>query len=95
MSNESGTGWLVGCRMSSGVKLSVTAARDPGRVTAILYRRLATSHRSLAIILPRHIYMYYHWHARLQPYSNKYHTYTHEAERRHTCPYSIIALSVN
>jgi len=23
----------------------------------------------------------------LQPYSNKYHTYTYEAERRHTCPY--------
>ena len=31
---------------------NVTAARDPGRVTAILYSRLATSLRSLAIILP-------------------------------------------
>jgi len=66
---------------------SVTAARDPGRVTAILYSRLATSHRSLAIILPRHIYIYYHSHPRLQPYANIYHTYTYEAECRHACPH--------
>jgi hypothetical protein len=73
----------------------VTAARDPGRVTAILYSRLATSLRSLAIILPIYIYTYYHSHPRLQPYSYNYHTYTYEAERRHTCPYTIIAFSVN
>ena len=35
----------------------VTAARDPGRVTAILYSRLATSLRSLAIILPIHLHL--------------------------------------
>jgi len=38
---------------------AVTAARDPGRVTAILYSRLATSLRSLAIIL-LYSYTYYH-----------------------------------
>jgi hypothetical protein len=65
----------------------VTVARDPGRVTAILYSRLATSLRSLAIILPIYIYTYYQSHPRLQPYSYDYHTYTYEAERRHMCPY--------
>jgi len=39
------------------ILLSVTAARDPGRVTAILYSRLATSLRSLAIILPIHLHL--------------------------------------
>jgi hypothetical protein len=36
---------------------NVTAARDPGRVMAILYSRLATSLRSLAIILPIHLHL--------------------------------------
>ena len=36
---------------------TVTAAGDPGRVTAILYSRLATSLRSLAIILPIHLHL--------------------------------------
>ena len=36
---------------------NVTAAHDPGRVTAILYSRLATSLRSLAIILPIHLHI--------------------------------------
>ena len=70
------------------------AARDPGRVTAILYSRLATSLRSLAIIF-LYIYTYYHSHPRLQPYSNNYHTYSYEAERWRTCPYTLIAFSVN
>jgi hypothetical protein len=39
--------------------------------------------------------MYYHSHPRLQQYSYNYHTYTYVAERRHTCPYTIIAFSVN
>jgi len=38
------------------------AARDPGRVTAILYSRLATSLRSLAIILPIHQHTITHIH---------------------------------
>jgi len=37
--------------------IHVTAARDPGRVKAVLYSRLATSLRSLAIILPIHLYL--------------------------------------
>jgi hypothetical protein len=70
------------------------AARDPGRVTAILYSRLATSLISLAIIL-LYLYTYCHSHPRLQPYSYNYHTYAYEAERWRTCPYTIIAFSVN
>jgi hypothetical protein len=35
---------------------NVTATRDCGRVTAILYSRLTTSLRSLAIILPIHLF---------------------------------------
>jgi len=35
----------------------VTAARGPGRVKAVLYSRLATSLRSLAIILPIHLHL--------------------------------------
>ena len=41
-----------------------------------------------------YIYIYYHSHPHLQPYSNNYHTYTYEAERWHTRPYTIITLSV-
>jgi len=65
-----------------------------GWVTGILYGRLAMSIRSLAIIF---LYMYtsYHSPTRLQPYSYNYHTYAYEAERRHTCTYTIIAFSVN
>ena len=56
---------LVGVDLAShpGVDLAlplaveVTAARDPGRVTAILYSRLATSLRSLAIIVPIHLHL--------------------------------------
>ena len=65
-----------------------------GRVTAILYSRLATSLRSLPIIL-LYIYTYYHSHPRLQLYSYNYHPYAYEAERWRTCPYTIIAFSVN
>ena len=35
---------------------NVTATRDCGRVTAILYSRLATRLRSLAIVLPIHLF---------------------------------------
>jgi len=35
---------------------AVTATRDCGRVTALLYSRLATRLRSLAIILPIHLF---------------------------------------
>jgi len=35
----------------------ITATRDCGRVTAILYSRLATRLRCLAIILPIHRYL--------------------------------------
>jgi len=35
---------------------NVKAARDPGRVTAILYSRLAMSLRSLAMILHKHLF---------------------------------------
>ena len=31
----------------------------------------------------------------MQPYTCNYHTYAYKAERRRTCPYTIIALSVN
>jgi hypothetical protein len=37
--------------------ICVTAARDPGRVTAILYSLLTRSLRSLAIILPIHLHL--------------------------------------
>jgi hypothetical protein len=67
---------------------TVTAARDPGRVTAILYSRLATILRYLAIIL-LYICTYYHSHPRLQPSSDNYHTYAYEAERWRTCPYTM------
>jgi len=70
------------------------AARDPGQVMASQYSRLAMSLRSLAIIL-LYIYTYYHSHPRLQPYSNNCHMYAYEAERWRTCPYTIIACSVN
>jgi len=36
---------------------NVTAARDPGQVTAVLYGRLTTSLRSLAIISPIHLHL--------------------------------------
>jgi len=74
--------------------ITVTAARDLGRVTAYLYSRLATSLRSLAIIL-LHFYTYYHSHPHLQLYTYNYHPYAYEAELRRTCPYTIIAFSVN
>jgi len=73
---------------------TVIVARDPGRVTAILYIRLAMSFSSLVMIL-LYIYTYYHSQPCLQPYSYNYHTYAYEAERWRTCPYSIIHFSVN
>jgi len=36
---------------------NVTAARDPGRVAAVQYCRLATSLRSLAILFPIHLHI--------------------------------------
>ena len=65
-----------------------------GRVTAILYSRLAMRLRSLAIVLPIYIYICCHSHPRLQPDSYNYDTSTYEAERRHTCPYIFIAWAV-
>jgi hypothetical protein len=82
------------CLTDSTFIACVMAARDPGRVTAILYSRLATSLISQAIIL-LYIYTYYHSHPRLQPYSYNYHTYAYEAERWRMCAYTIIALWVN
>jgi hypothetical protein len=58
-----------------------------GQVTAILYCQLATSLRSLAIILLLS-YTYYHSHPRLQPYSYNYHLYANKAERWRKCPYT-------
>jgi len=63
-----------------------SARKEGDNVTAFPYSRLATSLRSLAIIL-LYIYTYYHSHPRLQPYSTNYHTYAYEAERWRTCPY--------
>jgi len=64
---------------------NVTAARDPGRVMAILYSRLAASLRSLAIILPIHLHLL-SLASTFATVSCNYHTYAYEAERRRTCP---------
>jgi len=63
------------------------AARDPGRVTASLYCRLATSPRSLARIL-LHFYTYNHSHPRMKPYFYNYHLSAYEAQLRRTCRYN-------
>jgi len=50
--------WLLQPRRSAPKEGdTVMAARVPGRVTAILYSRLATGHRSLAIILRIHLHL--------------------------------------
>jgi len=64
------------------------------RVTAILYSRLATGLRSLAIILPIHLYLLSLESTFATAYHNC-HTYAYKAERWRTCPYTIIAFSVN
>ena len=69
----------------------VTATRDCGRVTAILYSRLATRLRSLAIILPIHLYLLSLESTFASVYHN-YHTYAYKAQRWRTCPYTIIAV---
>ena len=61
-----------------------------GRVTAILYSRLATSLRSLAIILPIHLHLL-SLASTFATVSYNYHTYAYEAEHRRTCPYKAIA----
>ena len=64
------------------------------RVTAILYSQLATRPRSLAIILPIHLYLL-SLESTFATVFHNYHTYDYKAERWRTCPYTIIALSVN
>ena len=82
--------WLLQPRRSAPKEGdTLTGAGDPGRVTAIVYSGLATSLRSLPMILPIYIHPYYRSHPRLQPCSYNYHPYTYEAERRHTCPYTV------
>jgi len=61
---------------------------------AILYSRLAASLRSLAIILPIHLHLL-SLASRFATVSYDYHTYAYEAERRRTCPDTILAFSVN
>jgi len=61
---------------------------------AILYSRLATSLRSPAIILPIHLPLL-SLASTFATVSYNYNTYAYEAERRRTCPYTIIAFSVN
>jgi len=65
---------------------NVTAARDPGPGNGHLDSQLATRLRSLAIILPIHLF-YYHSSPRLQPYTYNYHTSAYKAEHWRTCPY--------
>jgi len=65
-----------------------------GQVTAILYSRLATRLRSLAIILPIHLYLLSLESTFATVYHN-YHTYAYKAERWRTCPDTMIAFSVN
>jgi len=65
---------------------NVTATRDCGRVTAILYSRLATRLRSLAIILPINLYLLSLESTFATVYHN-YHTYAYKAERWRTRPY--------
>ena len=65
---------------------NVMATRDCGRVTAILYSQLATRLRSLAIILPIHLYLLSLESMFATVYHN-YHTYAYKAERWRTCPY--------
>jgi len=66
----------------------------PGRVTAILYSRLATSLGSLAIILPIHLHLL-SLASTFATVAYNYHTYAYEAKHRRTCPYTIITFSVN
>ena len=65
--------------------------RVQGRVTRVLYSRLATSLRSLAIIL-LHNYTYNPSSPWLKPYTLNCHTYAYVAERRRTCLYTVLAL---
>jgi len=64
------------------------------RVTDILYSQLAMRLRSLVIILPIHLYLLSLESTFATVYHN-YHTYAYKAERWRTCPYTIIAFSVN
>ena len=61
---------------------------------AILYSRLATSLRSPAIFLLIHLPLL-SLASTFATISYNYNTYAYEAERRRTCPYTIIAFSVN
>jgi len=66
-------------------RYNVTAARDPGRVTAIPYSWLAMSLRSLAIMF-LYTNTYYHLHPHLRRYSYINHTYAYEGAHWCTCP---------
>jgi len=75
---------------SASLRAAVTATHDCGQVTAILYSQLATRLRSLAIILPIHLYLLLLESTFATIYHN-YHTYAYKAELRRKCPYTIIA----
>jgi len=72
------------------LRIPVTATRDCGRVTAILYSRLATRLRSLVIILPIHLYLL-SLESTFATVYHKYLTYAYMAECWRMCPYTIIA----
>ena len=63
-------------------------------VTAILYSQLTTRLRSLAIIILIHLYLL-SLESRFATVYHNHHTYAYQAERWRTCPYTIIAVSVN
>jgi len=68
---------------------NVMATRDCGRGTASLYSRLTMRLRSLAIILPIHLYLLSLESTFATVYHN-YHMYAYKAERWHTCPYKSV-----
>jgi hypothetical protein len=77
--------------LSGDIHPYVAAARDRGRVMAILYCPLATSLRSLAIIIPIHPHL---WSlaSRFATVSYNYHMYAYNAECWRRCPYPIIII---
>jgi len=66
---------------------NVMAARDPGPGNGHLYSQLATRLRSLATILPIHLYLLSLESTFATVYHN-YHTFAYKAERWRTCPYT-------
>jgi len=67
----------------------VTAAGDCGRLTAIVYSRLATRLRSPAIISHIHLYLLSLESTFATIYHN-YHTYAYKAKRWRMCPYNLV-----